>query len=62
VVAVKPTSRNVPIFAEALETAHPPGYIALDKENLSAQWLRVPEREQVPVACEVQLVIEYYSR
>lgn len=61
-VAVRPKSQRLPCFAEALEAAHPPSYITLDKDNLSAQLLRLPERSEVPIICDIPRVIEYYSR
>jgi small subunit ribosomal protein S4 len=61
-VAVKEKSRRMPAFQSAVADANPPDYIALDKNNLSAQLVRLPERDDVPVICEIQLVTEFYSR
>lgn len=62
VVTVKEKSRHLPGFQDALIDANPPGYISLDKENLTASLLRLPERLEVPVICDLQQVIEFYSR
>ncbi|GAA4285396.1 30S ribosomal protein S4 [Brevibacterium daeguense] len=39
-----------------------PGYLKVDLEALQATLLRRPKREEVPVTCDVQLVVEHYSR
>ncbi|MCX6047199.1 MAG: 30S ribosomal protein S4 [Chloroflexi bacterium] len=61
-VAIKEKSRRMPGIQDALGDANPPSYITLSKENMSAQLARLPQRDEVPVVCEVQLVVEYYSR
>lgn len=38
-----------------------PGYLEVKLESLQAKLLRRPERELIPVTCEVQLVVEYYA-
>ncbi len=61
-VAVKPVSRPLPGFQMAVANANPPSYITLNKADVAAQLLRLPARIDIPVICDVQLVIEYYSR
>ncbi|MGC3021062.1 30S ribosomal protein S4 [Brevibacterium sp. FAM 24630] len=39
-----------------------PGYLNVNLEGLQATLLRTPKREEVPVTCDVQLVVEFYSR
>lgn len=39
-----------------------PGYLNVDLEALQATLLRRPKREEIPVTCDVQLVVEHYSR
>lgn len=39
-----------------------PGYLNVNLEGLQATLLRAPKREEVPVTCDVQLVVEFYSR
>lgn len=58
-IAVKPKSRQMPLIIEALGSSNPPAYIDVDKNNFAA---RLPDREEVPVICELSLVTEYYSR
>jgi small subunit ribosomal protein S4 len=62
VISLKERSRSLPMFAEALESAYPPGYIDLDKEAMRATFLRVPPRSEIPVMCEATAVVEFYSR
>ncbi|WP_018352756.1 30S ribosomal protein S4 [Longispora albida] len=40
----------------------PAAYLDVSLSALRATLLRVPERVQVPVVCDVQLVVEFYSR
>lgn len=62
VVSVKPSSQKLECFKDALDSAFPPPFIALDKSAMSAQLKHLPERAESPVICDVQLVIEFYSR
>ncbi|RBP61570.1 SSU ribosomal protein S4P [Brevibacterium sanguinis] len=39
-----------------------PGYLNVNLEGLQATLLRRPKRSEVPVTCDVQLVVEHYSR
>ncbi|TAM69962.1 MAG: 30S ribosomal protein S4 [Microbacteriaceae bacterium] len=38
-----------------------PGYLDVDLDRLHARLVRRPKRAEVPVTCEVQLVVEYYA-
>jgi small subunit ribosomal protein S4 len=38
-----------------------PGYLDVEIDKLQARLLRRPKRAEVPVTCEVQLVVEYYA-
>ena len=38
-----------------------PGYLEVELDTLQAQLLRRPKRAEVPVTCDVQLVVEYYA-
>jgi small subunit ribosomal protein S4 len=59
-VALRAKSRALPLFVEALEKARPPSYISLAAAE--ARLTRAPARDEVPVICDEQIVIEYYSR
>jgi small subunit ribosomal protein S4 len=64
VMSIKPKSRQLPCFITAAEEMInlPPAYIERSIEDWSARLLYYPEREEVPISCDVPLVIEYYSR
>ena len=65
---IKPRSQTSDQFRVAAAGAHRdvlpnvPGYLDVQLEKLSAVLTRRPKRAEVPVTCEVQLVVEYYSR
>jgi len=61
-VAVKEKSRKLIGVQESIRNAGSPPYIELSKADFSAKYLYVPPREEVPVICEVPLVVEFYSR
>jgi small subunit ribosomal protein S4 len=62
IVTVKEKSRRMPLVQESLSNAHPPAYVTLDKDAFSAQLARLPQPDEAPILCDLQLVIEYYSR
>jgi len=39
-----------------------PDYLDVNLEHLKATLVRRPKRAEVPVTCDVQMVVEYYSR
>ncbi len=45
--------------AEVLPTL--PSYLEVELDKLQARLVRRPKRAEVPVTCEVQLVVEYYA-
>lgn len=62
VISIKEKSRKLECFQEAIRTSAAPPYLEVSKADFSAKFLYVPPREEVPVICDVPLVIEYYSR
>jgi small subunit ribosomal protein S4 len=63
-VSVKVKSQTNISFVEAKEEivgAAPP-YLSRDTEAMSVKLLYLPPREEVPVSCDVPLVIEFYAR
>jgi small subunit ribosomal protein S4 len=62
VVSLAARSRDLPAFSVPLENARPPAYLDLDREKRTVRVREIPERDQIPVQCEVSLVVEYYSR
>jgi small subunit ribosomal protein S4 len=63
-VSVAERSRTLEPFQVAAAGAHAdaPAYLEVRLADLTARVERVPAREEVPVVCEEQLVVEYYSR
>lgn len=62
VVSVKPKSRKLECFQDAVRNSVALPYLELSKADFSVKLLYLPPREEVPVVCEVPLVVEYYSR
>ncbi len=68
IIQVKPKSQTTVPFEVAAAGAHAevlpkvPAYLEVDLPKLKATLVRRPERDEVPVECDVQMVVEYYSR
>lgn len=68
VVQVKPKSQTTVPFQVAATGAHRdvlpdvPPYIDVELEKLSTKLNSVPDAQKAPIKCDVQLVVEYYSR
>ncbi len=68
IIQVKPRSQTSPQFMVAAQGQHAdvlpavPEYLNVDLTKLRAELVRRPKRAEVPVTCEVQLVVEHYSR
>ncbi|CDK00838.1 30S ribosomal protein S4 [Microbacterium sp. C448] len=66
-IHVKPKSEGTEPFQVAAAGGHAdvlppvPGYLEVDLSTLQARLVRRPKRAEVPVTCEVQLVVEYYA-
>lgn len=65
-VQVRKKSRTMTPFQLAAAGAwageQTPAYIEAHLDGLVARFIQVPERRQVPVICDEQLVVEYYSK
>lgn len=67
-VQVKPKSQTMVPFQVAAAGSHRdvlpavPDYMKVELEKLRFELVRRPKRDEVPVTCDVQLVVEYYSR
>ena len=65
-IAVREPSRPKPPFQAAAAGAHAPAvlppYLHASMPDLQAVLLAEPSRPDVPVTCDEQLVVEYYSR
>src|SRR5699024_5747098 len=68
VIQVKPKSQSMVPFEVAAAGGHRevlgevPSYLDVQLESLRAELTSKPLRAQVPVTCEVNLVVEYYAR
>lgn len=62
VISVKPKSRKLAMFANVLDSASPPPYISLNKEEISASLISTPAIEDIPVIFDISQVVEFYSR
>ncbi len=64
-IRVREKSREMTTIAVALEQASrgsSPTWLAADKDSFSGRMLERPQREQIPIAAQEQLVVELYSK
>jgi small subunit ribosomal protein S4 len=66
IIEVRESSRQKPPFQIAATGAHIDGptapYLSVSLADLTATVIREPLRTEVPVLCDEQLVVEFYSR
>ena len=63
VVSVKPSSHKLAPIVEAMASVSPPvPYVERDWINMSATLTYLPNRSEIPVICEVDKIVEFYSR
>jgi small subunit ribosomal protein S4 len=66
IIEVRESSRQKPPFQIAATGAHLDGptapYLSVSLADLTATVIREPLRTEVPVLCDEQLVVEFYSR
>ncbi|MFC0038855.1 30S ribosomal protein S4 [Actinomadura rayongensis] len=65
VITIAERSRNMDPFQIAAAGAHAenvPPYLDVRIDALTARFTRLPERTEIPVICDEQLVVEHYSR
>lgn len=66
-IHVKPKSEDMDPFQVAAAGGHvdvlppTPSYLEVEIDKLQAILVRRPQRDEVPVTCDVQLVVEYYA-
>ena len=66
-IHVRPKSEGTEPFQVAAAGGHVdvlppvPGYLSVEIDKLHATLVRRPKRSEVPITCEVQLVVEYYA-
>jgi len=64
-ISVRERSRRLPYFqavADRLGDRAVPAWLSLDTENLRGQVLTLPVREEIDIAVNEQLIVEYFSR
>lgn len=63
-ISLREKSRNVELFMDNFENfflnQYP--YLSKDQDNVSGTLIRYPERDEIPIEIDDQLVVEYYSR
>lgn len=64
VISIKEKSRNLPPVMESMETPslEIPTYITLKKDTFEAQINASPERDDIPVQIQENLIVEHFSR
>ncbi|WP_030169726.1 30S ribosomal protein S4 [Spirillospora albida] len=65
VITVAERSRAIDAFRIAAAGGHTdsvPPYLEVRHDALTARLARLPERSEIPVVCDEQLVVEHYSR
>lgn len=61
-VSPRPRSADLAVILSSLGHNRAPGYLSVDPEAKSVRLTSLPLREEIPVICEVPLVVEFYSR
>jgi small subunit ribosomal protein S4 len=65
VIAVRSRSKKLDVIHESLKrvtTGQVPAWLQLDKANLKGTFVNLPERADVPLTANEQLVVELYSK
>lgn len=64
-IKIKKSSLSKPLFG-SLETKlkkyNPPVWLSLDKKELIASVLAMPNKEEMEIPADLQMIVEYYSR
>jgi small subunit ribosomal protein S4 len=64
-IRVREKSREMVLVREAMEQSsrgQSPSWIAVDRESFSGRMLERPQRPNIPIAAQEQLVVELYSK
>lgn len=64
IVAVRDQSKKMDVFHNALRIrkSNPYEWVEVEKANLSGTFLKIPERSEIPVNVNEQLIVELYSK
>jgi len=61
-ITVRDKSKELEAFVMAQQVAKTPDYVTANDKELTAELNRLPEVEEVPITCEISLVVEFYAR
>ena len=65
-IQIKESSRRLTTVHESLQRTRGeggvPSWVSVDKANLSGVFLAIPERSDIPLAANEQLIVELYSK
>ena len=61
-ISVRDKSKPLDLIRNAVKDAEDVPYLAVDREQLTATYTRLPEVEEVPIVAEIGVVVEYYSK
>ncbi len=61
-ITVREKSKDLDAFVLAQQVAKTPDYVTANDKELTAELNRLPNMEEVPVTCEISLVVEFYAR
>ena len=61
-ISVREKSKDLEVFVMAQQVAKTPDYITANDKELTAELNRVPNTDEVPITCEISLVVEFYAR
>lgn len=64
-IKLKDSSRDIPEIIDSLSKAKHrgiPSWIELDSENMAGKLLRIPQRDEIQLPVQEQLIVEFYSK
>jgi len=62
IVTIRERSKAMGIFNDLRIETQPAPYINLEEGGMAARYAYTPPREEIPVICDEQLIVEYYNR
>lgn len=64
IITLKEKSRNTELFKQNFENAflNSLPHISKDESNFSGTLIKIPQREEIPIEIDDQLIVEFYSR
>ena len=63
VVSVNEKSKQLQIVKDSMERRQPaPAYLSVSEKDLTCTLVTLPQRDEVPIICDVSLVVEFYAR